>query len=139
MVGGGRYDSLPNVFGRNDLGATGVAGGIERIILSLENQNSISQDQDDRISIVYVNDEMQPIAINLASTLRSKGIMVDIELTGKSLKKQMEQSTNAKFALIIAPKEFASGTVIIKDMANRTEKEIMVENLLSNPQSVFNL
>ena len=139
MVGGGRYDSLPNVFGRNDLGATGVAGGVERIILSLENQNSMLQEQDSRISILYVNDEMQPIAINLASTLRSKGILVDIDLAGKSLKKQMEQSTSAKFALIIAPKEFANGTVIIRDMTNRTEKETKVENLLSDPQSVLNL
>ena len=139
LVGGGRYDSLPNVFGRNDLGATGVAGGFERIILSLENQNSILQDQDSRISILYVNDEMQPIAINLSSTLRSKGILVDIDLTGKSLKKQMEQSTNAKFVLIIAPNEFANGTVIIRDMTNRTEKKIKVENLLSDPQSVLNL
>ena len=28
LVGGGRYDSLPKVFGRDDLGATGVAGGV---------------------------------------------------------------------------------------------------------------
>jgi len=41
LVGGGRYDNLPSIFGSNDLGATGVAGGIERIILSLNNQNSL--------------------------------------------------------------------------------------------------
>ena len=51
----------------------------------------------------------------------------------------MEQSTNAKFVLIIAPNEFANGTVIIRDMTNRTEKKIKVENLLSDPQSVLNL
>ena len=35
LVGGGRYDNLPSVFGRDDLGATGVAGGVERIMLAL--------------------------------------------------------------------------------------------------------
>ena len=139
LVGGGRYDSLPNVFGRNDLGATGVAGGVERIILSLENQNINLQNEDSRISILYVNDEMQPIAINLSSTLRHKGILIDIDLSGKSLKKQMEQATNAKFVLIIAPKEFSNGIIILRDMTNRTEQQIKVEDLLSNPQSVFNL
>ena len=139
LVGGGRYDSLPNVFGRNDLGATGVAGGVERIILSLENQNINLQNEDSRISILYVNDEMQPIAINLSSTLRHKGILIDIDLSGKSLKKQMEQATNAKFVLIIAPKEFSDGIIILRDMTNRTEQQIKVEDLLSNPQSVFNL
>ena len=39
LVGGGRYDSLPNTVGRNDFGATGVAGGVERIILCLDAQN----------------------------------------------------------------------------------------------------
>jgi len=139
LVGGGRYDTLPNVFGRNDLGATGVAGGVERIILSLENQNINLQNEDSRISILYVNDEMQPIAINLSSTLRHKGILIDIDLSGKSLKKQMEQATNAKFVLIIAPKEFSDGIIILRDMTNRTEQQIKVEDLLSNPQSVFNL
>ena len=51
----------------------------------------------------------------------------------------MEQSTNAKFVLIIAPKEFSDGIIILRDMTNRTEQQIKVEDLLSNPQSVFNL
>src|SRR5438445_10573460 len=38
LVGGGRYDNLTKAFGREDLGATGVAGGVERIIYSLEKQ-----------------------------------------------------------------------------------------------------
>ena len=135
LVGGGRYDSLPNVFGRDDLGATGVAGGIERIILSLENQNSFLQEQESRISIIYVNEEMKPIAINLASTLRNKGILVDIDLNGRSLKKQMEQSVNSKFAVIVAPKEFSNGMIVLRNMLDRTEKEVKVEDLISE----FNL
>ena len=35
LVGGGRYDRLPIALGRTDLGATGVAGGVERIMLAL--------------------------------------------------------------------------------------------------------
>ena len=135
LVGGGRYDSLPNVFGRNDLGATGVAGGVERIILSLENQNNNLQNEDSIISILYVNDEMQQIAINLASTLRSKGILVDIDLTGKSLKKQMEQSVSSKFSVIVAPNEFSNGMVVLRNMLDRSEKQVKIEDLMSE----FNL
>ena len=139
LVGGGRYDNLPSIFGSNDLGATGVAGGIERIILSLNNQNSLHVIQNPRISVVYVNDDMQQIAINLASTLRDKGIFVDIDLSGKSLKKQMELSINSKFVVIIGPKEFADGVVILRDMLERTEKQIKIENLLLESKSIFNL
>jgi histidyl-tRNA synthetase len=139
LVGGGRYDNLPSIFGSNDLGATGVAGGIERIILSLNNQNSLHNIQNPRISVVYVNDDMQQIAINLASTLRDKGIFVDIDLSGKSLKKQMELSINSKFVVIIGPKEFSDGVVILRDMLERTEKQIKIENLLLESKSIFNL
>ncbi|HLA22754.1 MAG TPA: HisS family protein, partial [Nitrosopumilaceae archaeon] len=41
LVGGGRYDTLTKAFGRDDLGATGVAGGVERIIFSLEAQGIV--------------------------------------------------------------------------------------------------
>jgi histidyl-tRNA synthetase len=78
---------------------------------------------------------MQPIAINLASTLRNKGILVDIDLNGRSLKKQMEQSVNSKFAVIVAPKEFSNGMIVLRNMLDRTEKEVKVEDLISE----FNL
>ena len=82
---------------------------------------------------------MQPIAINIASTLRGKGISTDIDLSGKTLKKQMELSTNSKFALIVAPKEFSDGVIILRNMIDRIEQQIKIENLLSNPKSIFNL
>ncbi len=131
LVGGGRYDSLPNAFGRTDFGATGVAGGVERIILALENQNSKFTESEKRISVLYVNDQVKNHAINLASSLRDKGIPVDIDLSGKSLKKQMEQSVNSKFAVIVAPNEFSSGMIVLRNMLDRSEKQVKVEDLMS--------
>ncbi|MDC0193703.1 histidine--tRNA ligase [Candidatus Nitrosopelagicus sp.] len=131
LVGGGRYDSLPEAFGRTDFGATGVAGGVERIILALENQNSKFKETDKRISVLYVNDQMKNHAIKIVSSLRNKGILVDIDLSGKSLKKQMEQSINSKFAVIVAPNEFSNGMVVLRNMLDRTEKQVKVEDLMS--------
>ena len=131
LVGGGRYDSLPEAFGRTDFGATGVAGGIERIILALENQNSKFKKRSKRISILYVNDKMKNHAIKIASLLRDKGILVDIDLNDKPLKKQMEQSTDSKFAIIIAPNEFSNGTVVLRNMVDRSEKQVKLEELFS--------
>ena len=45
LAGGGRYDTLTKAFKRDDIGATGVAGGVERIILIMEEQNIISQNR----------------------------------------------------------------------------------------------
>lgn len=139
LVGGGRYDSLPKVFGRDDLGATGVAGGVERIILRLDDQGISSIPAAGGISILYVNDELKPHAINCASKLRQLGVAVNIDLTTKSLKKQMENSADSKFCVIFAPKEFSEKQVVLRNMLDRTEKQISLDELISEPEGVLNL
>ena len=132
LVGGGRYDSLPEAFGRTDFGATGVAGGVERIILALENQDSKFKELTKRISVLYVpTEDMKNHAIKLASSLRDKGMFVNIDLNDKPLKKQMEQSIDSKFAIIIAPNEFSNGTVVLRNMLDRSEKQVKLEELFS--------
>jgi len=132
LVGGGRYDSLSAAFGRTDLGATGVAGGVERIIFSLENQNLPKDLFVPRISILYTNDEMQQNAITLASKMRQLGLLVDIDLSGKPLKKQMELSTDSKFAIIVGSKEYTENNIVLRNMVDRTEKIISIKELLDN-------
>ena len=139
LVGGGRYDNLPNAFGRNDLGATGVAGGVERIILRLDEQGISCIPSNDTTSVLYVNDELKSDAINCASKLRKLGITVNIDLTTKSLKKQMEISSSSKFSIIFAPKEFAEKNVVLRNMIDRTEKQISLDELITDPKSVLNL
>jgi histidyl-tRNA synthetase len=139
LVGGGRYDNLPKVFGRDDLGATGVAGGVERIILRLDEQGISCTPSSDTISVLYVNDELKSHAINCASKLRQLGISVNIDLTAKPLKKQMEMSSNSKFCVIFAPKEFSEKQVVLRNMTDRTEKQISLDELISEPEGILNL
>ena len=139
LVGGGRYDSLPKVFGRDDLGATGVAGGVERIILRLDEQGISCIPTNDTISVLYVNDELKSDAINCVSKLRKLGISVNIDLTAKSLKKQMEISSGSKFSIIFAPKEFAEKNVVLRNMIDKTEKQISLDELVTDTKSVLNL
>jgi len=137
LVGGGRYDNLPNAFGRDDLGATGVAGGVERIILRLDEQGISCIQSNDTTSVLYVNDELKSDAINCASKLRKLGIPTNINLTAKSLKKQMEDSSHSKFCIIFAPKEFAEKNVVLRNMMDRTEKQISLDELVTNTKHVL--
>ena len=139
LVGGGRYDSLPSTFGRNDLGATGVAGGVERIILRLDAQGISYTTSNDIVYIVYVNDELKLHAINCASKLRKLGVAVNIDLTAKSLKKQMENASGSKFSVIFAPKEFAEKCVVLRNMVDRTEKQISLDELITNQKDILSL
>ena len=139
LVGGGRYDSLPNTFGRNDFGATGVAGGVERIILCLDAQNVSYTQSHYTVSVLYSNEELKLEAVRTASKLRSLGIPTNIDLNGKSLKKQMEISSSSRFSIIFAPQEFSEKQVVLRNMVDRTEKRVSLEELITNPKDILNL
>ncbi len=139
LVGGGRYDTLTRAFGRNDLGATGAAGGVERIALLLEKQQVSTRNSESRISVVFVNSDMQKIAIGIASKLRLKGIPTDVDLSGKSLKKQMEIASVSKRVIIVAPKEYADNYVIIRNMEDGSERQMQLDIMLNDVKSSLQL
>jgi len=139
LAGGGRYDSLTKAFGREDIGATGVAGGVERIILTMQEQKIISNPKQDRVSVLYVDDQMQKVAMSIASLLRLANIPTNIDISGKQFKKQMDQATDSKFCIIVGPKELDEGKVVLRDMVNGIESQIEIETLTDDPESVFNL
>ena len=138
LVGGGRYDTLPKAFGRDDLGATGVAGGVERIILSLESQGIAPRKEIVMTSVLYANDEMHAEALAIASKLRQIGVPTTIDYyPDKALKKQMESSSESKFAIIVGPKEFAENKVVLRNMQNRSEKQISIDELIENAGAIL--
>lgn len=139
LVGGGRYDNLTKAFGREDLGATGVAGGVERIVNSLEKQGIDVDTKTSQIWVAYINEEMQKIALDIVSQLRQKGIRAEADLGGKPLKKQMEMASNSKYVIIVAPKEYSTKSVVLRDMKDGTEKQVPIESILSDPKSSLQL
>jgi len=139
LAGGGRYDTLTKAFNREDIGATGVAGGVERIMLTMQEQKIVPESKQSRVAVLYINDEMQKVAHSITSLLRLNNIPTDIDLAGRNMKKQMDIATNAKFAIIVGPQELEIGNVVLKDMINGTEGTISLEKLTENPKSIFNL
>jgi histidyl-tRNA synthetase len=139
LAGGGRYDTLTNAFGREDIGAAGVAGGVERIILTMKEQNIISDSLQPRVSVLYINDEMQKVAMSIASLLRLANIPTNVDLSGKALKKQMDQAADSRFCVIVGPKELENGKVVIRDMKSGDESQVDIEKITDDPKSVINL
>lgn len=139
LAGGGRYDSLTKAFGRDDIGAAGVAGGVERIILTMQEQGIITETKQKRISVLYINEDMQKVAISIASLLRLNNISTDIDLSGKNLKKQIEQAYESKYCIIVAPKELEQSKVVLRNMQDGTESQIEIEKLTDDPKSILNL
>ena len=139
LAGGGRYDTLTKAFKREDIGATGVAGGVERIILTMQEQGIVPEISQKRVSVLYINDEMQKVAHSITSLLRLNNIPTDIDLAGRNLKKQMDIANNSTFAIIVGPQELEQGNVVLKDMITGTEGTISLEKLTEDPKSILNL
>jgi histidyl-tRNA synthetase len=139
LAGGGRYDTLTKAFNREDLGATGVAGGVERIILTMQEQNIIPQTSQNRVAVLYINDEMQKVAHSITSLLRLNNIPADIDLVGRNLKKQMDNATNARYSIIVGHQELENGNVVLHDMKDGKEGTISLEKLTEDPKSILNL
>ncbi|MGI0087943.1 MAG: histidine--tRNA ligase [Nitrosotalea sp.] len=136
LVGGGRYDTLTKAFGRNDMGATGAAGGVERIANSLEKQGITNlSNNEEYVWIASVNDEMKKIAISIASAFRLKGVPSGVDLAGRSLRKQMDMASNYKYVIIIAPKEYGEKSVLVRNMKDGSEKQVKLDSLLHDPRS----
>jgi len=139
LAGGGRYDTLTKAFKREDIGATGVAGGVERIILTMQEQNILPEISQKRVAVLYINEEMQKVAHSITSLLRLNNIPTDIDLAGRNMKKQMDIANNARFSIIVGPQELEQGNVVLKDMINGTEGTISLEKLTEDPKSILNL
>jgi histidyl-tRNA synthetase len=128
LVGGGRYDKLPKIFGRSDLGAVGAAGGVERIILALRYHNKLPQQYRKIIYIANSSESVRNQTLLILSNLRKKGFIVEYDLSNRSLRKQLydASSKNVVLTIIVAPEEISMNKVIIRNMKDGKE---MIENI----------
>jgi histidyl-tRNA synthetase len=131
LVGGGRYNRLTEAFGRKDIGATGVAGGVERIVMALKRHGKLKQPPRPLVYIANATEDLRAKALELVSSLRTGGIAVDYDILGRALRKQLEYASNkgAAFVVIVAPNEIATGQVILRSMKDGTESKYYADSL----------
>ena len=132
LFGGGRYDALPKIFGRADLSATGAAGGIERIAMSLGEAGEAYA------LVAYVavaGPSAASYATRVQKALREAGIPCEAPLGSKSLSKQMEDASRlgAAWTIVVGEKEAKSESVTLRDM------ETGKEELLTLPEALNRL
>jgi histidyl-tRNA synthetase len=139
IFGGGRYDGLCKIYGKKDMPATGVAGGIERLMISLEQANLFPESKPvAKLFIATVQEELITEAVRIANQLRANGIPTAIDLKRRSLSKQLEfvNSSKIPYLLVLGRRELESRWVKIRNMATRTEIETQLEELVPCLQSL---
>jgi histidyl-tRNA synthetase len=129
LCGGGRYDVLPKIFGRPELAATGAAGGIERIALSLVGQ---AAERKNSAYVAFTEEGLMQNALRILSDLREAGIRSELGQRGRNLRKQLQDASEGAFrwTIIVGRNEAAVGLVMLKDMRERTEDRLSPEEAL---------
>ena len=138
--GGGRYDKLIELFGGGQVPAVGVAPGIDRLSLALQRQGSSSSTNGnalkpaDRILVMSVDGSVLGEAFKIASRLRKEsGVAVELETMGRSVSKALSDADRRGIthAVIVGPREIREGKIVLRDMAQRTQETVTIEQLLA--------
>ena len=122
--GGGRYDKLVEVLGGNSTPAVGFGMGMDRMVLLLKEYN-LCNDINNNVDIYFavITEEARAKAINIVSSLRAKGYVVDLDLCERSFKSQLKfaDRLNAKYVCIIGEDELKNNKCIIRNMSDGTQ------------------
>lgn len=130
ICGGGRYDGLVEQLGYSPTPASGFALGIERLILTMEEQGIKFPDEDKTdIFIGSFGENSKIFAQSLAFRLRDMGVKCEIDHLGRSVKAQMKfaNKIGAKNAVIIGDNEINEKKVKIKNMETGDETECCLD------------
>jgi histidyl-tRNA synthetase len=131
LVGGGRYDRLTDAFGRKDIGATGAAGGVERIVMALKRQGILKSSEEPLVYVAFASAEVKGKALELVATLRAANVRTDYDILGRALRRQLEDASGkgAALAAIVAPDEMSVGQVILRSMKDGVETKYPMASL----------
>jgi histidyl-tRNA synthetase len=139
LVGGGRYDNLSKAFGRKDIGATGAAGGVERLMMALAKHGILRQKEARLAYVAYTSDSVSNNALQVVSILRNNGIATDCDLQGRTLRKQLDDASvkGAFLTVIISPAEIERGQVTIRSMKDGMETKQQIKNIVEGVNELF--
>jgi histidyl-tRNA synthetase len=92
LAGGGRYDYLIEEIGGPQTPAVGIASGIERLVLSLQQQGVEAEPPAIDVFFAVEDDGARPEVLAALAELRRRGRAADTDYAGRSLKGQLTQS-----------------------------------------------
>ena len=124
LVGGGRYDKLTEIFGRKDIGTTGAAGGVERILSAMRNHNLMKLKSKPLVYVVYSSENVKHYAIRIVSDLRTSGYTTDYDFQGRRIDKQINEaiSRGASAIIVVDQDEIKNQIVTIRNSKGETSR-----------------
>ena len=132
LGGGGRYDKLIELFGGEPTPATGVAHGLDRIVLAMQMQKAATTtERKKRVAVIPVNAALKGEALRISQMLRDAGLSVEFEVMGRKMNKALEDADRRKmdYAVIVGERELKQGAVVVRDLAKREQTVVEISKL----------
>ena len=132
VCGGGRYDRLIEQLGGPEMPAVGFGLGIERLLLTLQNEGI--EIPNEGLYDLYIGargEDGKLASFKLANTLRTRGIKTEINHMGRSLKAEMKYANKigAKFTVVLGDDELQTGNAKFKRMSDGEQFEVNLNNI----------
>ncbi len=133
MFGGGRYDGLVGLFGAEPVPTVGFAPGLTMTQLFLESHDLLPSFVSTTDIYMVVLGDVQKSARRLADELRSEGVRVAVDTTGRKLDKQIKTAVKQKinYLLFVGEKEISEGVYRLKDVTLEAEQELSLERIIT--------
>jgi histidyl-tRNA synthetase len=134
LGGGGRYDGLIGMFGKEQIPACGFSLGLERIIVVMEERSMFPEDLSATPADVLVtvwNEESAVESLKLAEELRAAGLRVLVYPEAEKLGKQFKYASQLGIdkVCVIGENELANDEVTVKNMATGEQFTVKRSNL----------
>ncbi|MCQ3907392.1 MAG: ATP phosphoribosyltransferase regulatory subunit [Mycoplasmoidaceae bacterium] len=136
LVGGGRYNSMIKELGGEDANCVGFALGIERLLVALTGNSTLKKAADDykNIDVVVANlsEETNLISSMICKMLRIAGVSCTTNRNTTKLDKHFKyaESQNAKYVIIVGPKDIKNQVVLVKNQLTMKQDEVKVSKLV---------
>ena len=129
LIGGGRYDGLIKLLGGPDIPGVGWAGGIERLILLMDNNNI----ENDKIYFILLDKKFQSYGLQVLNKLRNNKLKVHYDYK-YNLKKSLSQANqhNIQNVIIIGENEVNNNLCTLKNLKQNTQQTITIDQLIKN-------
>ncbi len=131
IAAGGRYDGLIGIYSKTPMPAVGSSIGISRVYEVVEIGEAVHTYA--TVYVANIGQENIGYALNIANTLRSNGICVDMNLTARNISKQLEYANAMRisYVAIAGGKEKEQNVVRLRNMGEGSEELLSLEDVLT--------
>ncbi len=119
VAGGGRYDDLVKRFTGQEVPATGVSIGVDRLLAALDAKGRLDRSASGPVVVTVMDRDQMAYYQGLVAELRNAGIRAEVYLGNpKNFGNQLKYADkrNSPIAVIVGGDEMAAGKVQIKDL-----------------------